>query len=61
MEQCGLDAALDKAKSGSEVKQLLKSKDNIAFLLGMDGFQQLADDGRQTDLFCIIIFKASAL
>ncbi len=50
MEQCGLDAALDKIKSGSEVKQLLKSKDNTAFLLGMDGFQQLADDGGHTAL-----------
>ncbi len=50
MEQYGLDAALDKAKSGSEVKRLLKSKDNAAFLLGMDGFQQLVDDGGHTSV-----------
>ncbi len=50
MEQCGLDAALDKCKSGTEVKKLLKSKDNAAFILGMDGLQQLAFDGGHTNM-----------
>jgi len=48
IEQCGFDAALDKAITGAEVKKLLKSKDNAAFLLGMDGLQQLAFDGGHT-------------
>jgi len=50
MEQCGFDAALDKAKSGAEVKKLLKSKDNAAFMLGMDGLQMLAFDRGHTSV-----------
>ncbi len=50
MEQCGFDAALDKAKSGAEVKKLLKSKDNAAFVLGMDGLQLLAYDRGHTNV-----------
>ncbi|MCR4584056.1 MAG: hypothetical protein K5764_10975, partial [Prevotella sp.] len=48
LEQCGFDAALDKAKAGTEVKKLLKSKDNVSFMLGMNGLQQLAEDGGHT-------------
>ncbi len=50
MEQCGFDAALDKANTGAEVKKLLKSKDNAAFILGMDGLQQLAFDRGHTNI-----------
>ncbi len=50
MEQCGFDAALDKCPSGAEVKKLLKSQDNAAFILGMDGLQQLAYDGGHTSV-----------
>ncbi len=50
MEKCGLDAALDKCQSGSDVKKLLKSRDPAAFVLGMDGLQQLAFDGGHTSV-----------
>ncbi len=50
MENCGFDAALDKATSGAEVKKLLKSKDNAAFLMGLDGLQELAFDGGHTNM-----------
>ncbi len=50
IENSGLDVALDKATSGAEVKKLLKSKDNAAFLMGMDGLQALAFDGGHTNV-----------
>ncbi len=51
LEQSGLDAALDNAQGGAEVKALLQSKDNAAFVLGMDGLQQLANDGGHTMVY----------
>lgn len=58
MEQCGFDAALDKVTSGTEVKKLLQSKDNVAFILGMDGLQYLSGDGGHTNTIqCMNIEK----
>ncbi len=48
METNGFDATLEEVSSGSEVKKLLKSKDNVAFVLGMDALQELLADGGHT-------------
>ncbi len=49
IDKIGFDAALDKAKSGAKVKELLKSKDNAAFCLGMDALQMISFDRGHTN------------
>lgn len=44
----GLDAALDKAEHGAQIKALLKSTDMKEYIFGMDCLQLLLDDGGHT-------------
>ena len=44
----GLDAALDKAEHGAQIKTLLKSTDMKEYIFGMDCLQLLLDDGGHT-------------
>ncbi len=50
LENCGLDAALDKAQAGTKVKELLKSRETAAFVLGMDALQYYAYDRGHTNM-----------
>jgi hypothetical protein len=44
----GLDAALNKAEHGAQIKTLLKSTDMKEYIFGMDCLQLLLDDGGHT-------------
>ena len=48
LKEKGLDATLDAVDNGSQVKQLLQSKNIAEFVLGMDALQWLLYDGLHT-------------